>query len=291
MSRSGVMLCYPYDDGRLARWGNKCFIQPKLDGDRCRAIFDEQGSVTLLSSECRVITSVPHVNKSLMKTFNLKNFELDGELYRHGMSHPDIHGIVARTVNLHDEYEKVQYHIFDVVTHEPQHERVEMLHAFEAAQVVNKDPNLHIVETSFVREYNEIEAVYTSFISEGYEGIILRRWEGHYERKRSTDVMKFKPRRSDHYLIVGVVEECDLQGTPKGRVGAFICTSGTDHTTFRVGTGPVLTAAGRDRWWNESPIGKILEVKFQELSKDQIPRFPVAFSIKNVKEVLSNDLG
>jgi hypothetical protein len=56
--RTGIMLCYPFEEKRLNKWGNKFLLQPKLDGDRCRAIFDEYGKVKLLSSEENEFNSV-----------------------------------------------------------------------------------------------------------------------------------------------------------------------------------------------------------------------------------------
>jgi hypothetical protein len=50
--RSGIQLCYPFEEARLKRWNvNTVVAQPKLDGDRCRAIIDSMGMPTLYSSE------------------------------------------------------------------------------------------------------------------------------------------------------------------------------------------------------------------------------------------------
>ena len=70
--RTGIMLCYPFETKRLEKWGNKFLIQPKLDGDRCRAIFSEYGAVTLYSSEGNIINSVPHIQAQL-EEFGYKN--------------------------------------------------------------------------------------------------------------------------------------------------------------------------------------------------------------------------
>ena len=117
--RKGAQLCYPLEERRLteAKFGWKHYFphitQPKLDGERCRAICRGHEKPILLSSTESIITSVPHINKALQK--KCFHGELDGELYIKGMDFDDISSIVSRTVNLHPDYEQMEYHIFDIV--------------------------------------------------------------------------------------------------------------------------------------------------------------------------------
>ena len=60
-------------------------------------------------------------------------------------------------------------------------------------------------------------------------------------------MMKFKPKKDDWYGVVGVQEEIDKHGTPKGTLGAIICM-GDDGTRFGVGTG--LTRDQRAELWS-----------------------------------------
>lgn len=277
MSRSGIMLCYPFDPRRLEKWATEYFIQPKFDGDRCRAVVTEERQVTLLSSECKVITSVPHINKALAKSA-FPPGEYDGELYIHGTRHQDLRSIVSRTQNLHPDHDLVEYHIFDTVSDQPQQDRVEFL------QTTPHEWPLVDVPTHLCSSLEKLEELYNLYTSEGYEGIILRKWGSQYIRKRSTEVMKFKPRREDNYLIIGVREEHDIWGKPKGRLGAFTCT-GDGAESFDVGSGPILTAEGRAEYWKNPPVGKILNVRYQELFESGKPRFPVAYRIMEVKDL------
>ena len=84
--RKGILLCYPFEEKRLAKWAPPYIVQPKYDGVRCRAIPIKDNNYLLLSSEENVYYSVPHINEEL-KSLNLNSdLELDGELYCHGMS-------------------------------------------------------------------------------------------------------------------------------------------------------------------------------------------------------------
>ena len=90
--RKGIMLCYPFEERRINEpkfgWSFPVIVQPKLDGERCRAIITGD-SVVLLSSEENEITGTPHIIEGI-KSQLIKNCELDGELYCHRMDFSNI---------------------------------------------------------------------------------------------------------------------------------------------------------------------------------------------------------
>ena len=268
--RKGIQLCYPFDESRLLKWNPPYIVQPKLDGDRARAIIDNYGVVTLLSSEENEIKSVPHINQSI-EALGLHGVELDGELYTHGMNHQQIHGIASRTVNLHNRMEDLEYHIFDVVNDMQQWERTNFL--FNNIYPLLKG-NLQFVQVRFANNLEDVMFIYDEFIALGYEGIIVREFNSPYVRKRSNMVMKFKPKKDDYYTVVGYVEEISIEGIPKNSLGALVCSSGEE--TFNVGTG--FTRDQRNDLWKvkENLIGKVVRVAYQHLTSGKnIPRFPV----------------
>jgi len=277
--RTGVMLCYPFEEKRLKRWNVDVLIQPKYDGERCRALIYNK-TVTLLSSEGNVITSVPHINKALLET-GMNEIELDGELYAHGLPFEEIHSRVSRKVNLHPDYEQIQYHIFDTISNEAQVTRL-----LELTKYAFNPDILRVVETyrSDNGDTQNIMLWLEQFQKQGYEGIIVRHPLATYKRSRSTLIMKFKPRKKDSYKILGYEEERDIYGQPKGRLGALICIS-NDGGTFKVGSG--FTAEQRQNYWNvkENLIGRIVVVKYQHLTPGRnVPRFPVFAEVKRGKD-------
>lgn len=274
----GIMKAYPFEEKRLERWQPPYIVQPKYDGVRCRAI-NVNNSYLLLSSEENVIHSVPHINEEL-DGFTIT--ELDGELYSHEIPFEKIMSITSRTVNLHPDHKVIKYHIFDVVNNEPQAQRLNTLH-----KLTNKP---HIVISPFWLCYNldDIMKVYDLLINNGYEGIIVRHFQCPYERKRSTWMMKFKPKKSDEYKIVGYNEEISITGVPKGTLGSLVCMSG-DGQVFNVGTG--FDEEQRSALWQsrESLIGKTCVVGYQHLTNKSIPRFPVFVDIKDSEGEISNE--
>uniref|UniRef100_A0A6M3L571 Polydeoxyribonucleotide synthase [ATP] n=1 Tax=viral metagenome TaxID=1070528 RepID=A0A6M3L571_9ZZZZ len=284
--RYGIMLCYPLEEKRLLKWGPPYIVQPKLDGDRCRCIIDDEGEVELISSEGHPRNqSVPHIAnaiKQMVKDGTLQpDMELDGELYIHeGGYHELIHGIVSRTVNLHPDYKKAQYHIFDIINDSPNIIRVSHLQSI--SRLFN-NPYINIVRT-FLEP--DIEAVYSGieeFIKENYEGIIVRRPSGMYERKRSTNIMKFKPRKEDTYTIIGTEEEISIDGMPKNSLGALVLMSGDREEAFKVGTGSYLTRERRVELWKvrEALVGKSATIMYQRMSAGRkVPVFPVLINVE-----------
>jgi len=264
----GIMKCYPFEEKRLAKWHPPYIVQPKFDGVRCRVIRLDNGEVMLLSSEENVIFSVPHLNKILKQC--PVPYELDGELYHHGWSFEEIVSITSRTINISPYHEAINFHCFDCVSDEPNAVRLKII-----SKLRDFHPNVKVSPFWLAESLDDIMKVYDKLINLGYEGIIVRHFEAPYVRKRSTLVMKFKPKKEDIYEIVGVQEEISKDGIPKGSLGALICASG-DGTKFSVGTG--FSRDAREELWSIRGIlpGMRVRVGYQHItSGNKVPRFPV----------------
>jgi len=268
--RIGIMLCYPFEEGRLAKWDPPYLVQPKYDGERCRAV-PVGGSYVLLSSEENVIVSVPHINEALDKLFS--RHELDGELYHHGWPFEEIFSVVSRTKNIHPEYEAIQYHIFDTIVDGPQVSRLQMI------PELGLKPPLVRTPVEICWSFDDVMRAYDKFVDRGFEGIVARHVDNEYVRRRTPMMMKFKPKKDDFYEVIDYNEEIDKNGNPKGRLGSLVCR-GTDGTVFKVGSG--LTDADRESLWTarETLAGKLCHVKYQHLTAGRkVPRFPVFVSV------------
>jgi ATP-dependent DNA ligase len=282
MARTGIQLCYPFETSRLEKWAPPYIIQPKLDGERCRALRLSQGYI-LLSSEENIITSVPHINVALDQWAILREYknlppvnELDAELYHHGWTFEEIHSVIGRTTNRHAHYEMMQLHVFDVVNFDPQLKRL-----YEVKNL-NFSINSPLREVDFriAASLDDLMESYRYFIDEGYEGIIVRHHAANYVRRRSTFVMKFKPKKDDEYEIVDLVEAVDKYGKPKAMLGAIICRS-NDGTLFKAGAGQ-LDHTERTAYWKDRPNwqGKTIRVGYQNLTETNgVPRFGICIEL------------
>jgi ATP-dependent DNA ligase len=273
MPRQGIMLATPYDLKRFLKWRSKGFIQPKLNGERCRAYLDENGRCRLLSSESNEIISVPHINKAFEAT-GLKNIELDGELYTHGMDFDEIRSRVGRSVNLHPNYNEINYNVFDIINTMPQLKRIELLYnTLSTDSDIIKRVNGWSVESE-----DDIMYAYEKFMLKGYEGFILRSLDATYERRRVTTMMKHKPRESDTFKIIGFKEEIDKNNKPKNRMGALELQG--DLGSF---TASGMTDEEKEFFWKikEKLIGRKALIEYQYLtSKRGVPRHPIFIKVE-----------
>lgn len=265
MGRTGIMLAYPYSEKRLLRW-NKFIIQPKLNGMRCRTIIKD-GKALMLSSQENVITSVPHIAAQLEEAFKYlrEPLELDGELYIHGMPLEDLMSITSRTACLHENYDAVEYKVFDVVDLlRPQVERLNVLYQ-GVKPAVDKADDIQVVEAFTGEGIDEMNSFLQDFMDKGYEGAILRHPDGVYRRTRSTSMMKIKPSYTDVYEIVGTEEEFSIAGFPKNSLGSLCCRSQSNDLFF-VGSG--FTRDEREELWKkrEELVGKFAEVRYQDIT-------------------------
>jgi DNA ligase-1 len=267
--REQIMLCYPFEERRLQKWlkeSNYVYLQPKYEGDRCRAVIDAAGRVTMFSSSARVIESVPHIKRAL-ESLNLTGVEFDGELYKHGMPHEEIRSRVSRTTGPHPQHEEIEYHIYDLISQHEQVTRRNHLHVL----LPEEHPILVIAPTFLGSTEDEIKAQYEQFVNVGYEGIILRHLRGKYKRSRSTDIMKLKPRLSGIYEVVTQLEEYSIHGEPKGTLGALILKD-PDGNTFKVGSG--FTRGQREDYWKLNLRGRWVKIRYQSitLNGDGVPK-------------------
>lgn len=267
--RKDVMLCYPFEEKRLHKYSKPWIVQPKLEGDRCRAIGNVNGW-TLVSSQGNPRDyAVPLVLRDL-KFFWPTPIELDGELYVHGMEHQDIRSIVSRTQNRHPDHLKMEYHIFDIASNMPQYERLK-----ELERLFDPNPSICLkpVMWYICGTLDEVYMYYKEFTTEGYEGIIIRDAWAPYVRKRTTTMMKLKPRKSMLAVVVGHYEELSIQGEPKGALGGLEVQN-SSGVQFCVGSG--FKRDERISWWHnpEALHGRIIRVYYQDLTKDGIPKFP-----------------
>ena len=112
-----------------------------------------------------------------------------------------------------------------------------------------------------IEELNKIEEL-------GGEGIMLRKSQSLYEGKRSSTLLKVKTFSDAEAVVIGYESG---KGKYEGSIGALKVRN-EEGKLFKLGSG--LTDQDR---LDPPKIGSKVTYKFQELSKDGIPRFPTYF--------------
>ena len=273
--RQGIMLAYPFEETRLAKWAPPYLIQPKLDGDRCWNQVDGLDPYNLrcdlITSEGNIYQSMPHINREL-ESSRYRYLPLDGELYNHDLylegGHELIFSIVSRTVNLHSRYSEMEFHVFDFKNPTlAQAERLNYLQEMET----DFPPHVKLVPMRIANTLDDVKRIYDEFIKMKYEGIIVRNLEAPYIERRSIFMMKFKPKKKDTYKIIGWNEEISIDGVPKGRIGSLVLSSELGDT-FSVGAG--LDADQKEYLWDirDDLAGNMATVLYQHLTNKKIPK-------------------
>lgn len=112
-------------------------------------------------------------------------------------------------------------------------------------------------------------------LANGGEGVMLREPGSRYEPRRSSTLLKVKRFHDTEARVIGYVAG---KGKHAGRLGALKCTAtlAGKRVAFQVGTG--LSDAERER---PPRIGSRITVRFQELTRDGVPRFPIYIAERN----------
>ena len=275
------MLAWPFE-----KHGHKivfpALAQPKLDGVRCIAITESDGSITLLTRKGKEFQLLDQIRNAISGQRLPPNIILDGELFSDELDFQRVVGLVRKKTYKNqqdiDDMAKVKLNIFDIIdTNKPD---LSFLARCKAAQnIVSKDSsgNLSLVPIYKVTNIQDIEALLNKFLAAGDEGVMIRNATSPYEvGKRSYHLQKFKKFFDDEYKIVGALQG---QGNDIGTV-IWVCETPTGQT-FKCR--PKGTRSERQAWYRDQDqyIGKGLTVKYQELTNDGIPRFPVGIAIRD----------
>jgi DNA ligase-1 len=285
------MLAHVYEDytkivAEALAAGEKVFCQPKLDGMRCVA--QKSG---LTSRNGKPIISAPHVHDAVKRRFTGEmNWVTDGELYADKFA-KDFNTIISLAKKSQPDLEdlmesaaKLEYHIYDlpvVADHRGpinapflntfSERLVQMRFLFSAAPSPIK-----LVETVQVHSMAEIESLFSRWLAEGYEGLMIRIDRTYQVGKRSKFLLKYKLFTDAEFEIVDIIEGI---GTRSGMAGSMKFKL-DDTRTFESGIRgnfKIYTEMLKNK---RDYIGKLATVTFQNLTPAGVPRFPIYLRMK-----------
>jgi len=288
------MLAQTYDSKKNKKNGIvfPCFVQPKIDGLRCLSFLSHAG-VICQSRTGGIFETTIHIGVALEPILRkFPDIVLDGELYTDKIPFEELAGLIKKKKLSDVDKERmklVSYHVYDCyhTSHTEMNfiDRSQLIVDILSQNVSSKKSPIPIlpilpitlVPTIHVENEQEFKQKFSEFVSQGYEGIMLRNKKGVYHLNyRSHDLQKYKECMEDEYEIVNFKEG---DGRDKGTV-IWVCKTNEGHE-FNVR--PRGTNEMRREWFNNgsSYVGKMITVIYQELSDHRIPRFPVGKSIRD----------
>lgn len=250
------------------------YVQPKLNGMRMLSDSDigwSRGNKEIIPEVIQHITS------------GLKcNDILDGELMLPG--NPPLQETMKAIKKYRPELSpQLIYYVYDIVDDLLSFEsRLRVINnlAEHSSDGTGISPSVVKVPTWKVENETEVMMYHRDFIAQGFEGTMIRDPLANYEiGKRSYSLLKLKDFVDAEYRIVNVI---DGDGSD---VGLAIFELETDSGQ-RFNCRPEGSQENRaDLFKNRrSLIGRYMTVRYQELSRDGIPIFPVGVGIRDLED-------
>lgn len=281
-------------------WQTMRYTDVKLDGIRCLATVWGNGSVAMRSRKGKLIETFPEIEAELSK---LPSGIYDGEIYLHGPNgFQELMKYVKRDEPVPAEI-PYRYYLFDCVEfpdwentgrtprvfyHHRHDDLADFLDdRFGPSKLVHEGWLVDYENATRLGRTEPITAslpgaqlfeTLDSVLGLGFEGLMIKDATRPYERKRSSAILKVK---RFHDLEAVVVDKLEGTGRLAGTLGALVCE--WRNQRFQVGSG--FTDAERARIWADpEALDRIVTVKYQELTKDGVPRFPTFLRFREDQE-------
>ena len=253
-SKPDLLLLKTYkDDLHVAAW----LMSEKLDG--VRAYWDGK---KLISRGGKVFKTPAWFTK------DFPPFEIDGELWSKRGDFDNISGIV-RTQIPHEGWKQLTYNIFEVPNQKGGLEqRLKVLEIYLSTQ-----PNryIKIIKQTTCKDKNHLKTFLKEIEDKGGEGVVIRNVNAPYINKRTSQALKVKSFDDTECEVVGYSKG---KGKYKNVVGSLMCKM-KNGQIIKIGSG--LSDKLRD---NPPKIGIIITFKYQGLTKNGKPRFPVFLRVR-----------
>lgn len=247
--------------------------QPKYDGIRCIATAD-----SLKSRGGKTFASVPHIAEALRPLFDqFPDLILDGELYCDKFSNDfnRICSLVKKAKPTVEDFQEsessIEYWVYDRVHNADFLGRMDFL-----IKHLPQGKHIKLVPTKGVKDRAELDRLYETYMSEGYEGQMVR-LNTAYEQKRSRSLLKRKEFKDSEFEILDVIEG---DGNKSGMAASMLFRnySGQEFNSNIKGNREYLRSLLKSK---SDVIGRQATVKYFNLTPDGIPRFPYVIAIRD----------
>lgn len=248
-------------------------VSPKLDGVRVMIYKNSSGGATMISRLGKEYQFLDGIRNEALSIINRLNVVLDGELYSHSTPFNAISGAV-RSKNNPSKYDSIlEYYVFDIwVPDHPEMSYIERMALLRQICSHSEFKRIRFLFYETVSDEKQVLEKHTEYVSQGYEGLMFRNFQGRYMLgRRVDDLLKYKEFEDEEFEVVDVLEG---SGTESG-AAVFVCST-TEGQLFNVRPRGSMEKR-RQQFKNKSKyIGKKLTVRYQPLPNEKtLPRFPV----------------
>jgi len=208
---------------------------------------------------------------------------LDGELYKHGKSLQQISG-AARMEKTTKGNDWLEYYIYDVMLPTTFEQRLKVLNAIKKTLELDFNPSrewkpnelrIQMVPHEKVSGKDNILALHDKYVSEGWEGCVVRDPNGSYKfGGRGSEMVKFKLYKESEFVITGLSE---------GLRDEDMCFTLETADGIPFKAKPMGSRDIKDQYRKDlnQLIGRMATVKYFYLSDEGTPLQPVLKSIRD----------
>lgn len=270
-------------------------ISPKLDGIRC-----------VVLDGVAMSRNVKPIRNQFIQACLAGLPPLDGELIVGDPTSPVVWNSSNSGVMSRDGEPDFVFHVFDHY-----HEKDEFAQRYETAKNIVADldvPYIKMVEHHPCHTYDDVDQYESAYVEAGYEGAMIRSPYGPYKFGKSTAaegfLLKIKRVQDAEAEVIAIerlyvnanekeVNEVGLTKRAKKAehlipcdlMGAFLVRDLTTGKEFSIGSG--FDAAQRVQFWERPPTGRIITYKFNGLTNNGLPRFPIFKGFRDKDDMVS----
>ena len=232
-------------------------------------------SVTLYSRNGSVYKNFPSIEESLLEIFGERELVLDGEIMSSDFQSMQQSAFAnKRGTTVGD----VKFHVFDFLPIEEWNTGKFECKKSVRLEVLNGlaeefDDNLVLVDNMYVDTVDKVLELEQQYLALGYEGVMVVPDIEYYKGRKSNRLMKFKTMLSQDCEVIGFYE--GTAGTRnEGRLGGLVLRQ---ENGLECECGSGFSDEDREYIWNNQDefLGRIVEIKYQELTNHNIMRFPI----------------
>lgn len=269
-----VQLASTYEIGNSYK-NSIWYASPKMDG--VRGVFKNN---CFLSRKGREFIGLDVIRSEVEELSKAISADLiDGEIYIPGKNFNQIQSIISGDY-AESVKDQLQYHIF-LAANSSTSSTVEMLRKLDE---MDKYSFPHLRRVRYNRILNDPKSITSQaseYVSQGYEGVVLRHPTNFHSEKRDKNLVKFKFFNEVDVVVVGIREG---DGKYEGVCGSLSYVGNLNGIQIVGEVGSGLTDYVRkDIMDNKDKyLGKRMTVKFQDVTPGDCPslRFPVILGFK-----------
>jgi DNA ligase-1 len=278
ISTFDVSLAQKFDEKRTKNWKG-ISVEPKLDGIRCFSVVKDR-KVQMFARSGKLITNFDKtLGKILVK---LGDGCYDGELMGEDFTALMRQAYRKESVDTTDTY----LALFDYLPLREWKSRTAKMSSSARYKILldklselsssDLDTIIPVERYDIEANLKDVKILHDDFVSEGYEGAMIKNPDAPYQFGRSFDVMKFKAFHDVDLPIEGFIEGT---GKHSGKLGSIrVVFNGVE---VQVGSG--FSDELREGIWNDQDnfAGRIVEIRYQEITPDGSLRFPTFVCFRN----------